>query len=72
MKIDGEIIIVEVKNGPTARLNSNQKINYPEINRGQTPIFDGPNGSVVPQNRTIKIIVIKYTASGRIIFSPYK
>lgn len=72
VELQGEIVIVEVKNGPSAALNTNQKTNYPRINSGEIPVFSGPNGSVVPQNTTIRVIVIHYTATGRIIYSPYK
>lgn len=72
VEMEGQIVIVEVKNGPSAALNTNQKLNYPEINSSEIPTFPGPNGSVVPQNTTIRVIVIHYTAEGRIIYSPYK
>lgn len=70
--MEGEIVIVEVKNGPNASLNTNQKINYSRINSGEIPVFTGPNGSVVPINTQIRVIVIHYTATSRVIFSPYK
>ena len=60
VEYEGKIVILEVKNGPSAALNTNQKINYSRINSGEIPAFSGPNGNVIPQNTTIRVMVIHY------------
>ena len=80
VELDGEIVIVEVKYGQNARLNTNQQTNYPQINDGELPAFNGFNGrqalqnTTVPSSQPFKVIVIYYPfpGSGPIIFSPWR
>jgi len=69
---NAEIWIVEVKNGPSAALNTNQKFNYSEINNGMIPIINGPTSPFYTNNPvTIRVIVIHYNGPLRAIYSPF-
>lgn len=63
---------MEVKYGDGARLNTNQRINYPRINQGDFATFSGSNRQISPAGYNIKVIVIQYTSQGRIIYSPHR
>ncbi|KAF0203985.1 MAG: RHS repeat-associated core domain-containing [Bacteroidetes bacterium] len=46
---NGEIRLIEVKNGPSAGFTPNQKINYPQMKDGASIIPIGRNASQIPQ-----------------------